>query len=442
MNYKSMNHQRMKQLYLTSKRLIKNEYFLRALNILIKISLGLKLYRRPPFKRDDILNLASICCEQLNRKSINEEALLAYGVILRNANSIEESIKVFDSVLSTKPNKEAILEKACSFEIIGENKKACSLLLKALKIYPFDKMVLNNLATLYENEGNLDLALNYYNLALDVDKTAGITYYNKGRVLYILDQFDEALSHFKTAIQLYDKSDVRIVDVYIFLGDSQFNLNQYKLAEGTYKEIISLFPKRGEGYFSLGEFYFNIGKVIQALNLIDKAIRYSPPNCNYYHKKALLLVHLNMGEKAISIIEKAFNYFPDDVGLLDLYGEINLSCANYNKAIYSFSKRLDIEADNERLYLLAISYFHIEDYSSSLYFVNQFIVENKSFVDAYILRAKINAITGYYHLAMADLYKVLQIDSEKLYLDDSDWYYFEDLLHIEEYQKFIKKVRR
>ncbi len=442
-NPHKMNYQKTKELFYQSQELIKNENYLEALNILIKISLAFQFYKNLPFRKEQILHIAKKCCEILNKKGLmNEEAWIGYGVILRNGSRVEDSLFVFDSILNRGINKEALLEKAYSLEYVGKIDQALSLLLGGLKLFPFDKMLLNNIATLYEVDEEWDKALNYYNLALDVDNRGGMSYYNKGRILFFLKQYDEALLHFEKALDLYENSDYRIVDVYVFIGDTHFQLNHLRNAEKHYLEVIKLFPKRGEGYFNLADFYFTIGKDIQALKMINKAVDLSPPCIDYFYKKAYILNYLNQSKYALITIKEAYLHFPDEPKLMDFHGDILMSQGKYRSAIKIFSNRLKQDIDEELYFLIAKCYFQIEDYTDALFWINKYIQGENFFNEAYILRAKINTATGYYQLALTDLYKALELEEEEFFLQDSDWYYFENLLHIEEYQHFLKKVGR
>ncbi|MDH5682580.1 MAG: hypothetical protein OEZ36_13400, partial [Spirochaetota bacterium] len=73
--------------------------------------------------------------------------------------------------------------------------------------------------------------------------------------------------------------------------------------------------------------------------------------------------------------------------------------------------------------------------------LNEYLKYESGDCEAYILRAKINAATGYYRLALNDLRDTLEMEKGGVYLQDSDWYHFENLVGFEEYQDFVKEVR-
>ncbi|MDH4130062.1 MAG: tetratricopeptide repeat protein [Spirochaetota bacterium] len=438
-----MNYLQAKKLFSQTYQLIDAEKYLEALQILVKISSAQLFYKNPPFDKHELIKTAEMCCKALqnNNKEINE-AKIGYGVILRNSNMITESINIFESILEQGIQKEVILENAYSLELFGDNKKALNLLLDGLKKYPYEKMILNNIATLYEIEEEWDLALNYYNLALEIDDKGGISHYNKGRVLYVLEQYDQALYHFEKAQRLYENNDFRIIDVYIFLADTHLQLKHYKKAEIIYNEIISLFPKRSEGYYSISDFYYNIGNKVRSLKYIEKAINLSFPQIDYYHKKAYILNDLNQSKKALFTIKKAKIHFPNDVKLLDLEAEILNSQNNYAAAIKVYQKRLEIDIQEDIFFYLADCFFNLQNYSEGFFWINRYIKTNDKYSEAYILRAKINAITGYYHLALDDLKRALTLENNSLHLDESDWYYFENLTVIQEFHEFLKEVEK
>ncbi len=437
-----MNYSAARNLFQEAQELVDHKEYLEALNILVKISSAFLYYKNPPFRKREITHLAEICCRILKQKNPrHKEAQVGYGVILRNEGKLSESIEVFDDVLAHEIHREALLEKACTYELMGDNPGALNLLLMGLKAFPFEKMILNNLATLYEAQEDWNLALNYYNLAIEVDQEGGVSHYNKGRLLFSLEQYELAMHHFEMALGLYDAKDFRVIDVHIFLADTYFQVKRYQEAEKLYLNIIDLFPRRGEGYQSISDFYYKIAKKSDALNYINKAIELSFPEMDCYYKKAYYLKDLNQSSEALSTLHEALNYFPNEVKLFDLMAEIYISQGSYLPATRVLHQRNDIEADEETFYLLAESYFNLDQYSDALVWINRFIQIERDYAEAYILRAKINSVTGYYHLALQDLYDAFDLDQEDLYLQEGDLYYFDRLGEIEEYQQFLRKVK-
>ncbi len=438
-----MTYRLVENLYTKSIELIDKKHYLEAIKLLIQISSSLNYLKKTPFEKEQFSQTVTKCYIGLKHQNLlKDEILIAYGIILRNEGYLQKSIEIFDKVLDFKIHKEAILEKAYSLELLGQYEEAMTLLTKALNHFPHEKKIINNLATLYEELEEWDLALNYYNLSIEIDNEAGISYYNKGRILFTLEQYDIAADQFKTALKYYKESDYRTIDVYLFLSDCHFQLKQYQKAKNIIVNTIKSYPQRGEGYYSLAEYFYKTDQYHKAIKYINKAIDLSLPNAEYYYKKSQYLNHLNHSSNAIKTLNEGLKHFPDNIDILDQLSETLFIQGKYQNAIQTYKKRLKINHQIEHFLQIAQCYFHLKKYSEAFYWINLYIKEESFDVEAYILRAKINAITGYHHLAMHDLKSAQDLEKGELYLEDSDWIYLEKLNKLEEYHQFIQQFQK
>ncbi len=437
-----MNYNRIKTRYKEGKKAFKEGKFLTALKIFVKVSNFYKYYKIPPFSNNELMKLAKICYVKLSESpSMRLDTTLDYGVIMMNLGLMEESITYFNKVLEIDENcKRALYEKGCLLETIGEYEQACEVLNQALKKYPYEKIFLNCMGQIHEKQNKLDNALEYYNLSIDIDHHDGESYFNKGRILYNFEEFEEALIYFERAVEVFNEEDEKLVDVYDYFANTLFEMKKYREAEKILDKAISLFPKRGEPYYNKAEFFFTVGKENEALDLIDKAIKLSRPCVDFLYRKASYLNFLNKSTSAINCLLRARRIAPDDLKILDFLGEIYSSRGDYEKAIEVYLESIKIENIPFTNYLLSECFFAIKKYMEALHFINQYIAIDQKYVSAYVLRAKISAHTSYKRLAIEDLYTAYNIDKDSFYLFDHDRFYLENLSDMEEYQKLLNEM--
>lgn len=98
--------------------------------------------------------------------------------------------------------------------------------------------------------------------ALELDKNIGEIHLNIANVYYLLDQFDEAISHY---IQAIKKNDDKKSDAYYNLGNALCVKNQYKEAIKCFKKVVKYDSSNIEAIFNWGNCLFVIGKYRKAV---------------------------------------------------------------------------------------------------------------------------------------------------------------------------------
>ncbi|HNP17613.1 MAG TPA: tetratricopeptide repeat protein [Fulvivirga sp.] len=91
---------------------------------------------------------------------------------------------------------ESVADAYCNLGIIEseiDNVKAIDCFTKCLKEDPRHFEAHYNLANIYSEAGNLDLAKMHYNLAIKLEPDFGSAYYNLGLVLALKEEYEEAI---------------------------------------------------------------------------------------------------------------------------------------------------------------------------------------------------------------------------------------------------------
>jgi superkiller protein 3 len=128
---------------------------------------------------------------------------------------------------------------------------ASSLFLKAYKINPKDKSLLNNMGGVAQIEKKYDSAINYLNQALAIDPLYYDALYNLGSVYQDLNKNSDALAIYEKAIQI-NKTDFRSFNN---LGIVLINLASHEKALENFQKALNLQPENADIFNNIGKLY-------------------------------------------------------------------------------------------------------------------------------------------------------------------------------------------
>lgn len=190
--------------------------------------------------------------------------------------------------MSMNDKIKAFYKKANKYYVNGKNELAIEYYNKVLELDKYNKKTLKELGELYEKSNNIPNAIICYenllnNLSIDDIQTT-IIYLNQIGVCHnSLRNFETAIKYFKKILPL--KND--IPDVYNNIYSCYFSLKQYKLAEINLLLSVKINPN--------DKTYENLGFLYNCLKEYDKSIYYYNKiltNDKYDIKYALSFVYL------------------------------------------------------------------------------------------------------------------------------------------------------
>ncbi len=141
-------------------------------------------------------------------------------------------------------------------------------------------------------------------------------------------------------------------------------------AQGYLKRALEIHPNYKLSYLLIGNSYYHLGDLDQAITYFRQVLKIDP---DYGEGKRNLGVALrdqgkNLGEKqnnltgAISLLEEALTYLPNDFETFHLLGVAYGQKGDSEKAIYYFKKEIELAPKNATAYFnLGIAYQHIGD---------------------------------------------------------------------------------
>ncbi len=174
----------------------------------------------------------------------------------------------------------------------------------------------------YMEAGRYDDAISEFNLALNVYKSAEV-YYNIGYIKSLQKKYDEALYAFRKAVEinnLFAKAYRSMGEVYLKKGRPDEAEESFKKAgeiymmkdmseeaESAFKEALKIDPNTINIYNSLGIIYRKRGDYDKAISQYQKALKIDPSDENIYFNMARAYVEADDIPNAMLCLERSLN---------------------------------------------------------------------------------------------------------------------------------------
>jgi CHAT domain-containing protein/Tfp pilus assembly protein PilF len=275
---------------------------------------------------------------------------------------------------------QSLYDSANHYNNIGDYEQASYLLKKAIeqkKNFPIDNApeyfkIYNRLGIIYRQQGNFQMAVEYYKKSLAntfdefnqsvINGNIANIYSLKGDYLKAIDFHENALIALQ---QSNSKSKhYRIVQNFHNQGFAYKKLENYPLALQKYLESIKIANENG--ILDIGDTYYNCGRVYEKMDSPDKAkeflVKAVDINTNIYGKNNLVSIMSNMNlanffvnryefDKAAGIYSKAYINLKKTVGnkhpYISIYykhiGDMYSKMRDYQQALRNYQQALIIK---------------------------------------------------------------------------------------------------
>ncbi len=279
----------------------------------------------------------------LRRAPDSTDLLVDYATLLYRCGRSDSALSILERIYGeVEGNYRAELTLSGIYEERGETKKALEHLEKAYSMNPMSIPLLVKLGQLSIDLGENEDAIKYLSLAKSLDplnadtrRLLGIAFYRIGETedalneemvaLYLTPRNSEvhyylartfaelgadslALKHVRKAIKLKPRPEYRLFEAYLLVTGLRFREAIRKLK--SMEEDLN-----PPGYYLLGTAYFGLEKYRNALKYFRKASELDTANYRYKRTVAELLEQLGEKEKALDILEKMSESYPDSTEL-------------------------------------------------------------------------------------------------------------------------------
>jgi tetratricopeptide (TPR) repeat protein len=270
--------------------------------------------------------------------------------------------------LADLPEKEQIQFKflfhnAIKERILGNHQKAAALFTQSLMVAPYESAPYYELAHLYENSKQYDIALDYAKRAIELEPE---NYWYRILYAHSLQRNGDLENAIKQYEYLIEKNGGN-ADLYFDLGGMQLYGGKYKDAIETFNMLEKIMGITEELSIQKEKIYVKLGDIDNAANEIQKLIDAFPNEIKYHGLLADLYVANDMPEKAFDIYRMMLEKEPENpyahLSLHDYYkkqGKDDEAFESLKKAFES----TDLDIDTKMKILL--SYYSATETSNDL----------------------------------------------------------------------------
>lgn len=279
-----------------------------------------------------------------------------------------------------------------------------------------------NRGIIFQNNGDTEKALEYFNTALQKDSRSAQAFYKRGLIHKELKNTEAAFSDFKNAEKLSSWSKdaggnalsvlcaIETGNLCVETNDNKKAIEYYTKAEKQEPQNVNTLIKRADVYAATGDYTAAIDDYTEVIKINNGCIE-------AYEKRGAVYEKAGRGEESKKDYAMAAYY----------NGNIFYNQKNYEKAIDEFLKALSFQDDFENALLyLAFSYQSKKEYEKALDTYNKLVEINPNNYDVWYNRSKIyRNIKKDIDMAFNDLNKAITLrpDLPGAFEDRGDLYH-------------------
>jgi len=360
------------------------------------------------FNNKDLDNSKRLLLEIIKKEKNSNDAKILLGIIFNITKNELKAIELFNQVLSSEINYDALINKGHSYINITDYKNALNNY-KLCHEIDSNKNNINLLLGICCVELNkIEDAIYYYQNEINLNPENAYAYNNIGEVYLNIKDYTNAIIFLKKAEKIDERniiiklniakyySEIHAIDMaflyydkVIEIDESNYyakynagllalNENKYLEAENYLKSAINDNQNSSELYNNLGIVYNKLNNSIKSIKYFDMSISINATNDLAYFNKATVLEKNNRLEEAIENYKKA--KYLNDKNVIYKYNLANLFFKQnaYSKAIELLENCIQLDSEFVNAYnLLGMIYMNNDNYNKSKeYFMTCIILDS------------------------------------------------------------------
>ena len=157
--------------------------------------------------------------------------------------------------------------KAKLYEMQGKDEKARKILLKYIDKYPNSYIMHKYLASIYEKNKKVDIAIDEYIKTVEINKQDYQSYFKVANLLNEVNRKEQAKD------MLYEllRKNPKYYEATMLLGDILYEQENFKEATNIYIDALKYYPERYELYYNLGMTYTRLNDFQSAKEYYEQA---------------------------------------------------------------------------------------------------------------------------------------------------------------------------
>ncbi|HEX2916292.1 MAG TPA: tetratricopeptide repeat protein [Chloroflexia bacterium] len=282
-----------------------------------------------------------------------------------------------------------------------------SSLTAAIEEKPDDPDVYIERGMAYKKQGQLSLAMEDFDRAIELDSEYNYAYYVRGNAHFDLKEYKKAISDYDQAIRL-DPSDAY---TYNHRGLAYHELKQYPAAIKDFDIALELTPEDSAAYYVRGLAYFDYKKYEQAIQDFTRAIELNTYYMTAYSGRGNAYFSLGQYEKAIENYTQALDIDPDSIIDYNNRGNAHRKLKQYTLALLDYDRVIELSPELATAYDQRGNVFaEMKRYHEALENYNQAISLNPNYTSAFNHRGNTHYDMQNYIEAIEDYNRAVQLN--------------------------------
>jgi len=199
----------------------------------------------------------------------------------------------------------------------------------------------SNLGSFLFEQGHVDEAMAHFKRAVEIAPGYARAQYNLAGVLNEKGQVDEAIVHFKRAIEILPDYSM----AHYQLGEIFRRRGQLSEAIAHFQRAVEIRPDYAEAHNGLGVVFLRMGRVDEAITHLKTALEIHPDRAEDHNNLAGVLWQQGKRREAIAHYQKALDLRPDYALAHHNLGKLLQQEGQAQKAIAHYQKALEIQPD-------------------------------------------------------------------------------------------------
>ncbi|MCF8018084.1 conserved exported protein of unknown function [Petrocella atlantisensis] len=248
----------------------------------------------------------------------------------------------------------------------NQPKEALVVLEKAFEQNSSDEKLYNALGLIYKSIGDYDLALTYFNGAIELKEDYAYAYGNRGSVYYLMEEYRIALSDVNTALSM----DPFIPQMYDLKAKILIKTGELEEAIRILDAGITRWVNYADLYITRGNIYFSEKAYGEALMNYGLGIEYG--SIEGHKGQGVTYQLIGQYEDAISQLETYLQNYPTDISTLIALGTAYRQTKEYELSLAQYDKVLSLSPKHtEAMYQMALTYIDMQALSDAEKVLNQ-----------------------------------------------------------------------
>ncbi|MDD3875680.1 MAG: tetratricopeptide repeat protein [Bacteroidales bacterium] len=198
-------------------------------------------------------------------------------------------------------------------------------------------------------------SLTLWSQEVKVNPNNALAYANRGEALYLLEDFESAISDFDMAISL----NPNFFEAYNNRGIAKKETGDYSGAIDDYKMASNINPNYAEAFFNRGSIRGEMGDDSMAIANYSKSIEINPNYSDAYYSRGNIFSKIGKVDEAIADYNTAIETDPMNIEAFNNRGISYAKLKQYDAAMADFSRSIEINSNFSDAYV-NLGILHIE----------------------------------------------------------------------------------